>query len=247
MSNLKIPGHYWTHPDYEEEILLGLLYPSMDPCSLNPPTVPGADLPIAYGRDWLCLMVQSPYRLYVYWELTTRLLKRIMRRFPRKDWGSFRLALRCLPDRYPSSPCLDVGVTRHWWFDVRPATTYRAQLCLSSPEYGLYPILTSEPVETPRNNVLTPSVDQSTKCFDAPTHNLPNPESAMPKESPQADPTPIHQEPLLIMMSPDDEETDHSGKDPHKNGCFTWTPLVQPDEQSHTPPHTSSPGVVFHD
>jgi hypothetical protein len=247
MSNPKIPGHYSTHPDYEEEILLGLLYPSLDPGSLNPPTVPGADLPIMYWRDWLCLMVQSPYRLYVYWELTTRLLKRVMRRFPRNDWGSFRLTLRCLPEQYPPSPCLDVGITRHWWFEVLPATTYRAQLCLSSPEYGLYPILTSQPVETPRDHIMPPSADQSPKWLDAPTRDIPSQESDIPQGILTAIPTPINLEPLLLPMSQACEETGHSGETSNKNRGLRWTSLAQPGEESHPPPHTTSPGVVFHD
>jgi hypothetical protein len=137
-------------PIMEEEALLEMLKTEEGHFTSPFPPDLGPALPAAYRIDTLCLMIQSPFRLYAYWELTPKYLKKTLRNFPRDDRSQFQLIIRCFPAGMPASGWYDVGTASHWWFDVSPDVPYQVQLCLFSPDYGVIPVLSSNQVRTPR-------------------------------------------------------------------------------------------------
>jgi hypothetical protein len=54
----------------------------------------GARLPPHYGVDRLQLMVQSPFCIFAYWELTEDLMEQALKRFPPRDRPLFRPVLK---------------------------------------------------------------------------------------------------------------------------------------------------------
>jgi hypothetical protein len=134
----------------EDEALLEMLKTEEGHHTSQFPPDLGPALPASYRVDTLCLMIQSPFRLYAYWELTPKYLKKTLRNFPRDDRSQFQLVIRCFPTGTSASGWYDVGTASHWWFDVSPDVSYQVQLCLFSPDYGVIPVLSSNRVQTPR-------------------------------------------------------------------------------------------------
>jgi len=109
----------------------------------------GARLSPHYGAARLQLMVQSPFRIFAYWELTEDLMEQALKRFPPKDRPLFRPVLKWFEVGGSCSQFFDMGTTTRWWFGVAPEKEYQAQLCLYSEDYGLYPLLSSNVAATP--------------------------------------------------------------------------------------------------
>ncbi len=118
---------------------------------------PGVPLSAHYGIDHLQLMVQSPYRVFVYWELTRKWIQETLIRFPAEDRASFRIILRWIEEKEGGPPhCFDIGLLSHWWFDTLPGKQYQAELCLFSEDYGSIHLLSSNTVTTPRSSLGPP-------------------------------------------------------------------------------------------
>jgi hypothetical protein len=109
----------------------------------------GPDLPASYGTNRLQLMVQDPYWIYAYWEVTEALRKSALSTIPREDWDLFQMVIRLCELKENQSHWLDTGTVSSWWFNVPPAGEYQASLELYSPEYGHIPLLSSNTVCTP--------------------------------------------------------------------------------------------------
>jgi hypothetical protein len=109
----------------------------------------GAHLPPHYGVDRLQLMVQSPFRIFAYWELTESLIEEGLECFPPEDRPLFRPVLKWFEVGGSHAQFFDIGTTTHWWFGTAPEKEYQAQLCLYSEDYGLFPLLSSNVVITP--------------------------------------------------------------------------------------------------
>lgn len=110
----------------------------------EPPAEPyidwGPPMPARYGEDALELLVQSPRRLYGYWEVSPRLYA--------KAGGAPRLEL-VLHDEIGQRPLSSqAGDFGDWWIDSEPGHSY--QLELRSPGGAI--LLRSGRVKTPREN-----------------------------------------------------------------------------------------------
>jgi len=119
----------------------------------------GSPLPARYGVNRLQLMVQSPSRIFAYWELTEELIKKALDHFPEKDHSRFQIVLQWFEVGRAMSEWFDVGTTRQWWFVTAPEKQYQARLCLYSDEYGLVSLLGSNVVTTPRFSLGPAPVD----------------------------------------------------------------------------------------
>jgi uncharacterized protein DUF4912 len=119
----------------------------------------GAHLPPHYGVDRLQLMVQSPFCIFAYWELTEDLMEETLKRFPPEDRPFFRPILKWFEVGGSGSQSFDIGTTTHWWFGVAPEKEYQAQLCLYSEDYGVFPVLSSNVVITPPFSLGPPPKD----------------------------------------------------------------------------------------
>ena len=108
-----------------------------------------------YRQNYLRLMVQDPYRLYCYWELSDYLFERFFPPgIPAEKSCRLILVLHDLTEtaRIPIS----VGASREWWLHVRPCHQYRTTLDVRYPDGHQEAILASSEVFTPRDTVSWP-------------------------------------------------------------------------------------------
>ena len=110
-------------------------------------------LPERYPIDSLQLMVQSPFRVFAYWEVTAERIQAALTPFPKEEHRSFRLILKWIEIGQGPGQSFDSGGATEWWFPTRPGHRYRAELCLHSEEFGAVPVRVSNEVETPRASV----------------------------------------------------------------------------------------------
>lgn len=112
----------------------------------------GPPLPSRYGVDRIQLMVQSPSRVFAYWELTGKAVSLALSRFPAEERQNLQLMLKWresgMPERW-----FDIGTTSSWWFPTSPESCCQAELALYSEDWGWIPLLTSQVVLTPRRTL----------------------------------------------------------------------------------------------
>jgi hypothetical protein len=117
----------------------------------------GEPLPSRYGADQLHLMVQDPFRVFAYWEITELSIQETLRRFPAADRAGFQVLLRWIDVCSQTARFLDPGVTSNWWFTTLPEMRYQLELGLYSEDYGWVRLLASQEVDTPRITLGPPS------------------------------------------------------------------------------------------
>ncbi|MFN8006856.1 MAG: DUF4912 domain-containing protein [Terriglobia bacterium] len=106
-------------------------------------------LPQRYPILTLHLMVQSPHRVFAYWEVTSERLEEVLAPFPSEEHSLFRLILKWMEIGHRNGTVYDSGGASEWWFPARPGRRYCAELCLHSEEFGTVSVCTSNEVETP--------------------------------------------------------------------------------------------------
>jgi len=110
-------------------------------------------LPERYNMDRLQLMVQSPFRVFAYWEVTPERLQKVLAPFPKNEQTAFRMILRWIEIGKGMQQAFDSGAASEWWFAARPGSRYQAELCLHSEEFGAISVFASNEVETPGDSV----------------------------------------------------------------------------------------------
>lgn len=109
----------------------------------------GPPLPSRYGIDQLELMVQSPLRVFAYWELKEATILRTLHEISAPDRPNFQLLLKWNETGAAQARYLDPGVTNSWWFDTLPERRYQLELGLYWGEYGWLPMIASHELVTP--------------------------------------------------------------------------------------------------
>jgi hypothetical protein len=117
----------------------------------------GEPLPSRYGADRLHLMVQDPFRVFAYWEITEASVQKTLRRFPAADRAGFQVLLNWIEVCGQTTRFLDPGVASNWWFPTLPEMHYQLELGLYSEEYGWVRLLASQEVRTPSITLGPPS------------------------------------------------------------------------------------------
>jgi len=112
----------------------------------------GPELPERYDRDYLRLVLQDPYRLFCYWELSGETSARF---FPISTaaipQNHLVLTLRNLTEG-TAIPIL-VGEARSWWLHVGPEREYRTSLGIRFADGHSEGLMVSNEVRTPRDTV----------------------------------------------------------------------------------------------
>lgn len=115
----------------------------------------GLPIPDLYHQNYLRLMVQDPYRLFAYWELSDFLNERFFPPGTPADRRNHLVLL--LHDLHDVSKIpLSVGAAREWWLHVRPGKMYRTTLEVRYPDGRMETLLSSNEVTTPRDTVSWP-------------------------------------------------------------------------------------------
>lgn len=107
----------------------------------------GPVLPSRYGEDSIRLMVQSPTKLYVYWEVA-----------PGRAEGPFQLRIEREDGSWTEAA--ELGEVGEYWIDAQPHRSYRVRILDRSGRV----VLQSNPVTTPRD---TPSPHHDAHWLEA--------------------------------------------------------------------------------
>jgi hypothetical protein len=110
-------------------------------------------LPGRYNVNQFQLMVQSPFQVFAYWEITSERLQKVLTPYPKEEQSSFRMILRWIEVGQDIDQAFDSGAASEWWFTTRPGRRYRAELCLHSEDFGAIPVFASNEVETPCDSI----------------------------------------------------------------------------------------------
>ena len=111
----------------------------------------GPELPVRYQCDCLRLMLQDPYRLFCYWELSDETAARFFPPGTAQDQNRLVLTLRNLTEG-TAIPIL-VGEARSWWLHVGPDREYKTSLEVRLADGHSETLLLSGEVRTPRDTV----------------------------------------------------------------------------------------------
>jgi hypothetical protein len=114
-----------------------------------PPSIALDDtLPPVLKRDFIQLLLQSPYRLYLYWTFA-----RDPHAMLREAFGElaahYRLAVRLIKVESGEEYLLDAARERAQWFEVYPRHVYRAEVGFHAPGRPFVRLLASDKVTTP--------------------------------------------------------------------------------------------------
>lgn len=127
-------------------------------------------LPPPPARDRIRLLVQSPYRIFLYWNFAENPFAAIVRAFGERG-TRFRFGVQLrdesnnITEFHPAM--MDAtGQAGEFWFTVRPDITYSAQVGFMTERNFFIRSLSSRPVRTPRMSV-SPRVD-ATPAFVPP-------------------------------------------------------------------------------
>jgi Domain of unknown function (DUF4912) len=112
----------------------------------------GLPIPSHYDFDMMRVMVQDPFRLFVYWHLKDNPFNRLHKVFPLAETNNFHTVLKLIDETNKIAVYFDAAYAREYWFNVFPDRTYRVELGLRSPQYGYIKLLNSQSVLTPRGS-----------------------------------------------------------------------------------------------
>jgi hypothetical protein len=98
-------------------------------------------------------MVQDPFHVFAYWEITESLKAQVLSRFPEEDRPGFQLVLHWVQIDGSQRTTFDLGTVTYWWLETTPGCHYQAHLCFYSEIYGAKTILESNIVETPKYSI----------------------------------------------------------------------------------------------
>lgn len=105
---------------------------------------PGLPIPDRYGRDRLVLMVQDPFHIFAYWEVSPETLARVAQAAG-PGWAAVLLVHG--PHGVESRE-VDVN-GGNYYLAVAPGSTLRAELALRDASGRLHPIAASNSIATP--------------------------------------------------------------------------------------------------
>ncbi len=153
------PTHFSLQSGTGSEVFQGDASPLRPSPGIHSPLEERNTLPGRYGMDRLQLMVQSPFRVFAYWEVTSERLQKALAPFPQEEHNSFRMILKWIEHGQGQYQAYDSGAASEWWFETRPGCRYRAELCLHSEEFGAIPVIGSNEVETPSHSMAEAAVE----------------------------------------------------------------------------------------
>jgi hypothetical protein len=109
-------------------------------------------LPEAYKVDRIRLLVQSPRKLYLYWDFARDPFIALRRSFGRRS-SEYRIAVRLANVDEGTEALHEASPTRSQWLDAQPGTSYRTDVGLFATGRSFIRLLSSNVAQTPRAGV----------------------------------------------------------------------------------------------
>lgn len=118
----------------------------------------GEQISETYEMDIIHALVQDPFRVFIYWELTADAWEGLRFAFPGREPAEFRIMLRLEEISEGYEARFDVPAKGSYWMAVYPGKRYQFEVGVYHEMYGFIAILRSNLVSTPRGTV-SPEVD----------------------------------------------------------------------------------------
>jgi len=104
--------------------------------------------PVVLKRDFIQLLLQSPYKLYLYWTFAHDPHATLREAFGELA-AHYRLMVRLIKIESDEEFLLDASRERAQWFEVYPRHAYRAEVGFHAPGHPFVRLLVSNAVTTP--------------------------------------------------------------------------------------------------
>jgi len=152
-SSIRIIGPSQTAASGTEEQLI--------PAEIETPIGPdlGSSIPDSYDIDFLRVLVQDPFSLYIYWELRQPTVDALTKVFPKEEIPEFQIVLRLVEISENHESFFNVGRIGSYWMSVFAGKKYRFEIGVRSPRRGYIKLIGSNEADTPRGTI-APETDR---------------------------------------------------------------------------------------
>src|SRR5260370_4248297 len=117
------------------------------------PSGPDGTFPEGYDLDIVRVMLQDPFRVFVYWHVREESIGALTRYFSPQDVTGFRTVLRLIETTGPAEAFFEIARQGRYWLTVYPHRESEFQIGVPSPLPGYISLLRSNRVRTPRGTV----------------------------------------------------------------------------------------------
>ncbi len=122
----------------------------------------GPPVPESYDIDIIRAMVQNPFRIFVYWEISEQSIKTLIQYFSAEEAAAaFQITLRLIEIDGPEGPSFDVDRQGSYWMMVKPDREYEFEMGVRSSGRGYISLMRSNRVHTPSGTVSRVAPDEA--------------------------------------------------------------------------------------
>jgi hypothetical protein len=117
--------------------------------------LPGPDgtFPQGYDVDIVRVMLQDPFKVFVYWHVREESITALTRYFSPQEVAGFNTVLRLIETTGPAEAFFEIGRQGRYWLTVYPDREYEFEIGVRSPIHGYISLIRSNRVRTPRGTV----------------------------------------------------------------------------------------------
>lgn len=113
----------------------------------------GPPVPESYDIDIIRAMVQDPFRIFVYWEISEQSIKTLAHYFSAEEEAAFQITLKLIEIDRSEEASFDVDRQGSYWMMVRPDREYEFEMGVRSPGRGDISLMRSNRVHTPNETI----------------------------------------------------------------------------------------------
>jgi hypothetical protein len=113
----------------------------------------GPPVPESYDIDIIRAMVQDPFHLFVYWEISEQSIKTLNQYFSAAAEAAFQITLKLIEIDGPEQASFDVDRQGSHWMIVLPDREYEFEMGVRSSVRGYISLMRSNRVRTPNGTI----------------------------------------------------------------------------------------------
>ena len=121
----------------------------------------GPPVPESYDIDIIRAMVQDPFRVFVYWEISGQSITTLTQYFSAEDGAAFQITLKLVEIDGPGEASFDVDRQGSYWMMVVPDREYEFEMGVRSSGRGYISLMRSNRVHTPNGTVSPVAPDEA--------------------------------------------------------------------------------------
>jgi hypothetical protein len=113
----------------------------------------GRPVPERYDIDIIRAMIQDPFRVFVYWEISELSIQTLNQFFSAENEAAFQITLRLIEVDGPEEASFDVDRLGSYWMTVMPGREYEFEMGVRSSGRGYISLIRSNRVHTPNRTI----------------------------------------------------------------------------------------------